>query len=268
MKLSWKNLQYTVKVKYTRQERKNKEITDTHYSKRVLFNESGYVNCGEALFIMGASGAGKTTLLNALCDRLDTRGTANFEGEVYVNDTLKVTQNNYGKFGAYVMQDDILYETFTLEECLRFSAKLRLGLSNDALEQRVDEVLEALGLTYCRKTLVGNALIKGLSGGEKKRAAIGVEMITNPSIILLDEPTSGLDSFNAEKIVKVLVNQARSGKTVVATIHQPNSSTFKLFDRLILMMEGHTIFQGRAEDSVDYFARLGKMTHIKICDEL
>jgi ABC-type multidrug transport system ATPase subunit len=84
-----------------------------------------------------------------------------------------------------------------------------------------------------------------------------VELITNPSILFLDEPTSGLDSFNAEKIVKLLIKQAQMGKTIIATIHQPNSSTFKKFDRLLLMMEGHTIYQGGAVESVEYFNQLG-----------
>lgn len=225
--------------------------------KKVLCDESGYVNSGEALFIMGASGAGKTTLLNALCDRLDTTGNTQFSGDIHINDTIKVNQRNFGNFGAYVMQDDVLFETFTLEECLRFSATLRLNKSSEEIEEVVDEIIQDLGLQKCRKTLVGNNIIKGLSGGEKKRTSIGVELITNPSIIFLDEPTSGLDSFNAEKIVKVLVKQAKAGKTIIATLHQPNSATFQSFDRLLLMMEGHTIYQGRADESIDYFKNLG-----------
>jgi len=117
--------------------------------------------------------------------------------------------------------------------------------------------LESLGLLKCRKTLIGSQQIKGLSGGERKRTAIGVELITNPSIIFLDEPTSGLDSFTANKIVKLLVDQAKLGKTVIATIHQPSSSTFALFDRLLLLMDGYTIYQGPANQATDHFAKLG-----------
>jgi ABC-type multidrug transport system ATPase subunit len=104
--------------------------------------------------------------------------------------------------------------------------------------------------------LIGNLSIKGLSGGERKRTAIGVEMVTDPSLLFLDEPTSGLDSFNANKIVKLLVNQARKGMTVVATIHQPSSGTYSLFDKLLLLMDGNTIFQGNAKDAADYFDSL------------
>lgn len=96
-----------------------------------------------------------------------------------------------------------------------------------------------------------------MSGGEKKRTSIGVELVTNPSILFLDEPTSGLDSFNAQKIVRLLNYQAKLGKTIIATIHQPNSETFQSFDRLLLLMEGHTIYQGKANESVPYFKQIG-----------
>lgn len=224
----------------------------------ILNNESGFVDPGECLFIMGASGAGKTSLLNAFWDRLDTRGNYKFSGEVTVNNSLRVKQSNFGNYGAYVMQDDILFPTFTAEQWLHFAATLRLDKSKAEIKAVVDDVLEELGLVHWRKTLVGNQRIKGLSGGERKRTSIGVELITNPSILFLDEPTSGLDSFNAEKIAKLLVKQARAGKTIISTIHQPNSSTFKQFDRLLLMMEGHTIYQGGALESVEYFSELGK----------
>jgi len=96
-----------------------------------------------------------------------------------------------------------------------------------------------------------------LSGGERKRTAIGVELITNPSVMFLDEPTSGLDSYNAQKIVRILVRLAKTGKTIIATIHQPNSATFSMFDRLLLLMEGHTIYQGKASLCIDYFGKQG-----------
>jgi ABC-type multidrug transport system ATPase subunit len=257
MRLAWKNITYSVNAKPSNDEIMIKNITDKTYEKMILHNESGYVSPGECLFIMGASGAGKTSLLNALCDRLDTRGKYKFSGEVNVNDWLKVKQSNFGNYGAYVMQDDILFPTFTAEQWLSFAATLRLSKSKDQIKAIVDDVIEDFGLANWRKTLVGNERIKGLSGGERKRTSIGVELITNPSILFLDEPTSGLDSFNAEKIVKLLVRQARTGKTIISTIHQPNSSTFKQFDRLLLMMEGHTIYQGGANESVDYFNDLG-----------
>ena len=100
-----------------------------------------------------------------------------------------------------------------------------------------------MGLQECQDTLVGSTLKKSISGGERKRTAIGVELITDPRVILLDEPTSGLDSFTAVKIVKVLQNLARNrNKTIVSTIHQPSSQAFSYCDRLILLSDGHVVF--------------------------
>lgn len=105
---------------------------------------------------------------------------------------------------------------------------------------------------------MGSALKKVISGGERKRTAIGVELITEPNVVLLDEPTSGLDSFTAVKIVKILRKLAREqGKTICATIHQPSSQAFAFFDRLILMCDGNIVYQGDATESTDYFKSLG-----------
>ena len=107
--------------------------------------------------------------------------------------------------------------------------------------------MQDLNLTHIRHTLVGGQGIKTISGGERKRTAIGVEMVTDPQVLLLDEPTSGLDSFRATSIVKFLVKQARKGKTVIATIHSPNSDAYINFDKLILMCDGHIVYQGGTE---------------------
>lgn len=206
---------------------------------------------------MGSSGAGKTSLLNILCDQVSKSKNAKLEGQVLINDEVKVTNSNFGSFAAYVTQDDYLFESFTPEKCIEFAAKLRLNLPSALIKQRVEEIIDSLNLQKCRKTIVGNQIIKGLSGGEKKRTSIAVELVTNPKIIFLDEPTSGLDSFNACKIVKLLVDFANKGKTVISTIHQPNSDTFKAFPKLLLMMDGHTIYQGKTMDSVSHFREIG-----------
>jgi ABC-type multidrug transport system ATPase subunit len=106
----------------------------------------------------------------------------------------------------------------------------------------VETLLEELGLLGVADTIIGSVLQKTISGGERKRTAIGVELITDPSLILLDEPTSGLDSFKALQIVQLLNKQARKGKTVISTIHQPSSEAFRSFDRLILMMDGYIVY--------------------------
>lgn len=257
MKLSWRDVKYTVRVPYSKKERKENGISDKYYNKEILKPQSGYVNSGETLFIMGSSGAGKTSLLNVLCDRITTGRKAKLEGQIMVNDSYPVNQKDFGKYGAYVMQDDVLFHTLTCEEAISFAAQLKLGVTGDELKRKVDLIIESLGLLKCRKTMIGNQMIKGLSGGERKRTAIGVELITNPSILFLDEPTSGLDSFTANKIVKLLVEQSRLGKTVIATIHQPSSGTFACFDRLLLLMDGYTIYQGAAKDAANHFGKLG-----------
>lgn len=122
--------------------------TNRNYTKHILHDESGFVRNGEAMFIMGASGAGKTTMLNALCDRLANNRKCKLSGEITVNDTLPINQKHFGKYGAYVMQDDVLFQTFSCEECLTFSAKLRLKLSEEQIKQRVENILTQLGLQH------------------------------------------------------------------------------------------------------------------------
>ena len=128
--------------------------------------------------------------------------------------------DTFSKYGSYVMQDDIIFAYFTVKEALRFAARLRLQCSEEEQERRIAELIEDLGLGDCQDTLVGSVLKKSISGGERKRTAIGVELITDPKVILLDEPTSGLDSFTTVKIVRTLQELAiKKSKTVVCTIH-------------------------------------------------
>jgi ABC-type multidrug transport system ATPase subunit len=155
------------------------------------------------------------------------------------------------------MQDDILYDSFTPREALTFAARLKLQGTEDQQNERVEELLTELGLNNVAETVIGSVMMKTISGGERKRTAIGVELVTDPSLILLDEPTSGLDSFKALQIVRLLERQAKKGKTVISTIHQPSSDAFAIFDRLILMMDGYVVYQGRAKDSTSYFATIG-----------
>ena len=153
---------------------------------------------------MGSSGAGKTSLLNLLSDRIGKTAGRVFSGTIRVNDRLTLDQNYFGSIGAYVMQDDILYSTFTPREAIRFAARLKLGGDHHVQDQRVEDLLEELGLLHVADTSIGSLFQKTISGGERKRTAIGVELITDPMLVLLDEPTSGLDSFTALQIVKLL----------------------------------------------------------------
>ena len=231
-----------------------------------LDNVSGTVKPGQFLSIIGASGAGKTTLLNYLSNRGKSCIYAKFTcivrspnlkktGDVLINgkNRNEIKSNSYM---AYVQQDDKLFQTLTVKEWLEFAASLKLPPDQDH-EEIVNELLVSLRLEKAADTKIGGPLVKGVSGGERKRTSIGVELITNPSLIFLDEPTTGLDSFTAEIVVEILKNLADSGRTIISTIHQPNTETFEHFDQLMLMSKGHIIYMNDASKAVDYFKTIG-----------
>ncbi|CAG9325730.1 unnamed protein product [Blepharisma stoltei] len=138
-----------------------------------------------------------------------------------------------------------------------FSSRLRMPGHYQEHVDRVNGIINDLRLVKCADNIVGSLTKKGLSGGERKRVCIGMELITDPIVLMLDEPTSGLDSFTAEVVIDLLIEQARKGRTVMSTIHQPSTSMFDKFDKLILLAEGHLVYQGRASESTKYFAKLG-----------
>ena len=122
------------------------------------------------------------------------------------------------------MQEDYMLPTFTPYEAFKFVTDLRLpDLTEEAKEERVNEIIKNLGLEKCRNTWIGDTRIRGISGGEKKRTSIGLELLINPSIIFLDEPTTGLDSTTSLNLIKFLNKLAKQGRTVISTIHQPSS---------------------------------------------
>jgi len=179
--------------------------------------------------ILGPSGSGKTTLLNFLSGRLYSKNLK-ITGSVQINGKEIVRIDKYQHLIAYVMQDDVLLAMLTPYEAIKFAADMRLSIPEAERESRTRELLKVLGIEKCSNTRVGNALIRGVSGGERKRTSIGVELITNPSLIYLDEPTTGLDSTTALRIVQLLASLAKTGRTVVSTIHQPSSEIFSSFD--------------------------------------
>ena len=142
----------------------------------------------------------------------------------------------------------------TVRECLEFAAKLKLPGTLEEKLKRVDDILEELRLTKCQNTKIGGPLIKGVSGGERKRTSIGVELITDPNLIFLDEPTTGLDSFTATSVMETLKDLSKRGRTIIQTIHQPNSDIFEMMDRLMLLAKGKVIYFNEARLAVDYFA--------------
>ena len=207
---------------------------------------------------MGPSGSGKTSLLNTLAGRISSSQKMTISGTMRVGGKAVDPVSNR-KNVAYVMQDTSLLPTVTPREALAFSAALRLPtqLSNEARGDLVETMLEELGLTECADVLVGGELITGISGGQRKRTSVGVDLITNPSMVFLDEPTSGLDSFSAHALVTLLKRVALAGSTVACTIHQPSSEVFDLFDTVILMREGRVVYTGETSSMTTYYAERG-----------
>ncbi|XGW18842.1 hypothetical protein V3C99_002996 [Haemonchus contortus] len=225
-------------------------------AKLILNRVSGYADPGQVTFIMGASGAGKSTLLNILTQK-KTEGIK-FSGDVAINGSL-VEWGDMKKLSAYVQQEDLFIGQATVEEQLMFTARLRMRdkRTNEERKAIVSEALTAMGLTECRKTQIGNALVKSLSKGERKRLAFATEILSNPRILFCDEPTSGLDSFMSLQIVVALKMFASQGKTVVTTIHQPSSQVYEMADRLILMANGEVAFQGNASEVGEFLNDCG-----------
>jgi ABC-type multidrug transport system ATPase subunit len=161
---------------------------------------------------------------------------------------------------AFVAQDDSLQITATPREAIRFSAKLRLSrdTTDSELDKLTTRMIRELGLISCADTIVGGPLLKGISGGERKRTSVGVELVVRPALVFLDEPTSGLDSFSAVQLCQVLKNVANAGASVLFTIHQPSSEIFNSFDHLILLNQGQVMYQGSVESVPAYFADRGR----------
>uniref|UniRef100_A0A0D6R7E5 ABC transporter domain-containing protein n=1 Tax=Araucaria cunninghamii TaxID=56994 RepID=A0A0D6R7E5_ARACU len=228
----------------------------------LLTNVSGEAKAGRLLAIMGPSGSGKTTLLNVLAGQLAASPRLRLMGRLYVNGSPFSTSSH--KI-AYVRQEDLFFSQLTVRETLCLATELqlsRLSTPQDR-EKYVDDLLYRLGLVSCADCIVGDAKVRGISGGEKKRLSIACELIASPSVIFADEPTTGLDAFQAEQVMETLRKLAQEGHTVVCSIHQPRSSIYGKFDDLILLSEGAVVYAGPAKDeALSYFA-----IHGFICED-
>ncbi|KAK4720441.1 hypothetical protein R3W88_010674 [Solanum pinnatisectum] len=249
--LKFEDVSYTIKL-----ESNKRGYFSSHQQKQarmILQNVMGIVKPGELLAMLGPSGSGKTTLLTSLAGRLHGK----FSGTITYNDQ-QFSSSMKRKIG-FVTQDDVLYPHLTVLETLTYAALLRLPskLTNQEKIEQAELVIMELGLTRCRNSMIGGQLFRGISGGERKRVSIGQEMLVNPSLLLLDEPTSGLDSTTAQRIVSTLRWLARGGRTVVTTIHQPSSTLFRMFDKIIVLTEGCPIYYGKSSLVMEYFASIG-----------
>lgn len=209
---------------------------------------------GKLIGIMGGSGAGKSTLLNVLNSMETPSG-----GWVKINGKNIHTEKEEikGVIG-HVSQDDLLIEELSVYENLFYNAKLCFGnLSDEEISKRCNDLLADLGLSETRNLKVGSPLEKTISGGQRKRLNIGLELIRQPSVLFVDEPTSGLSSRDSENIMDLLKELALKGKLIFVVIHQPSSDIYKMFDKLMILdVGGYPIYYGNPVDAVSYFKRL------------
>ncbi|KAJ0571439.1 putative ABC transporter, AAA+ ATPase domain, ABC-2 type transporter [Helianthus annuus] len=249
--LKFQEVVYKINIKNQGCLKKNKN--DNPIEKQILKGVTGMVLPGEMLALLGPSGSGKTTLVTALGGRLGGKlgGTITYNGKPF-SSTIK---RNTG----FVTQDDVLYPHLTVTETLVFTALLRLpnSLTSQQKIAKAEDVINQLGLTRCKTSIIGGSRLRGISGGERKRVSIGQEMLINPSLLFLDEPTSGLDSTTAQRIVSTLWELAKGGRTIVMTIHQPSSRLFYMFHKVLLLSEGNTLFFGKGSEAMPYFNSIG-----------
>ncbi|MEP0367164.1 MAG: ATP-binding cassette domain-containing protein [Cyclobacteriaceae bacterium] len=212
---------------------------------------------GQLIALMGGSGAGKSTLLNVL-----NGNEKPSKGSVRINGVDIHTQKNKieGVIG-YVPQDDLLIEELTVYDNLYYAAKLCFkDLSSSEIDELVKKTLESLGLYETRKLRVGSPLDKTISGGQRKRLNIGLELLREPSVLFVDEPTSGLSSRDSENIMDLLKELSLKGKMVFVVIHQPSEDIFKMFDKLVILdVGGYQIYYGNPIGAISYFKEIVKM---------
>ncbi|KFQ75859.1 ATP-binding cassette sub-family G member 2, partial [Phaethon lepturus] len=221
--------------------------------KKILHNVYGVMKPGLNA-ILGPTGSGKSSLLDVLAARKDPAGLS---GEVFIDGIPQPP--NFKCISGYVVQDDVVMGTMTVRENLHFSAALRLpsSISVKEKEERVTQIISELGLSKVADAKVGTELIRGVSGGERKRTNIGMELITEPPVLFLDEPTTGLDASTANAVLILLKKLSRRGRTIIFSIHQPRYSIFKLFDSLTLLALGKVLYHGPAKQALEYFSSIG-----------
>lgn len=226
---------------------------ETKRGKKILQEVTGTMPRGSMWGVMGGSGAGKSTFLNVLMGKASHTG-----GAVKINGWSK-DMSKYKKLIGYVPQDDIVFPELTVRENILHSARCRLPARwrDREIQDHVDSLLACLQLTHVKHMRVGDARRPVISGGQRKRVNIGIELAAAPMAIFLDEPTSGLDATSASSIMRLLKAVSKLGVTVIAIVHQPREKIFYEFDQLLLLASGRSVYSGPAEGVHGYFESMG-----------
>ncbi|PMD35505.1 ABC-2 type transporter family protein [Hyaloscypha variabilis F] len=230
----------------------------TKEPKTILENIEGSVEAGEMCALMGPSGCGKTTLLNVLARR-DVSSEAKIDGSASVNGN-NPSLGAFRRLSSYVEQDDALIGSLTVRETMHFAARLahKNTLTKTERMRRIDGLIESFGLRQQANSIIGTPIRKGISGGQKRRVSVASQLITAPKILFLDEPTSGLDSAASFEVISFVKEVAkRNNLIVIASIHQPSTSTFQLFDKLLLLSGGKSHYFGTVEGVAPQFETMG-----------
>ncbi|KAK7285621.1 hypothetical protein RJT34_20397 [Clitoria ternatea] len=222
--------------------------------RKVLHRLHGHAETNRIMALIGPSGSGKSTLLAALAGVLPTNVT--MTGNVLLNGTARSSDC---KDISYVTQDDYFLGTLTVKETLTYAAHLRLPaeMTKNEIDKVVTKTLAEMGLQDNADTRIGNWHLRGISNGEKRRLSIGIEILTQPLVMFLDEPTSGLDSAAAFYVISSLTSIAHDGRIVICSIHQPSGEVFSLFDDLVLLAGGETVYFGETAMALKFFADAG-----------
>lgn len=228
------------------------EFQDLSYTvgqRRIIKNISGIFKSGQLTAIMGPSGAGKSTLMDILVGYV-TNGVT---GSIITNGHPRQLKF-FNKLCSYIMQEDLLQPNLTVRENMQIAAHLKLGneLSASDRDTAVTEILKTLSLSAC-----SNIRTERLSGGQKKRLAVALELVNNPPVIFLDEPTTGLDIVAINNCIQLLKDLSRQGRTIVCTIHQPSASLFHMFDLVYVLARGCCVYQGSSNQLVPFLANCG-----------